>query len=104
LVLIALGLAITFGVMKVINMAHGEMLMLGAVTTWACFEFIGLKFGGVWENWYYVIAFPLSFLVAATAGLLIEVFVVRWLYKRPLDSLLATIGIAASLRICSAIG
>jgi urea ABC transporter permease protein UrtB len=93
LVLMALGLAITFGVMKVINMAHGEMLMIGAVTAWASYEYIGTM-GGAWQNWYYVIALPLSFITAATAGLLIEVLVVRKLYKRPLDSLLATIGIS----------
>ena len=94
LVLIALGLAITFGVMKVINMAHGEMLMIGAVATWAVHEFVGPLLPEHLHNWYYVIAFPLSFLVAAAAGLLIEVVVVRHLYNRPLDSLLATIGVS----------
>ena len=94
LVLMALGLAITFGVMKVINMAHGEMLMIGAVTTWAVHEFVGPILPESWHNVYYVIAFPLSFLMAAAAGLLIEVLVVRHLYKRPLDSLLATIGVS----------
>ncbi|GIW75821.1 MAG: hypothetical protein KatS3mg104_0884 [Phycisphaerae bacterium] len=93
-VLLALGLAITFGLMGVINMAHGEMLMIGAITTWACFEFISPLLPPSYFDWYYVIAFPLSFLVAALAGLLIEVTVIRHLYKRPLDSLLATIGIS----------
>jgi urea transport system permease protein len=93
-VLLALGLAVTFGLMGVINMAHGEMLMIGAVTTWACHEFISPFLPAAYFDWYYVIAFPLSFLAAAGVGLLIEVSVVRYLYKRPLDSLLATIGIS----------
>ncbi len=90
LVLLALGLAITFGLMGVINMAHGEMLMIGAVTTWACFNF----FGGVLGDYFYLVAFPLSFLIAAAVGWLTEVLIVRHLYKRPLDSLLATIGVS----------
>jgi len=93
-VLLALGLAITFGLMGVINMAHGEMLMVGGVTTWACYEFIGKNLPPQYFDWYYVIAFPLSFLTAAGIGLLMEVTIVRWLYKRPLDSLLATIGVS----------
>ncbi len=113
LVLIALGLAITFGLMGVINMAHGEMLMVGAIATWATFSifegtlfspdsFMGkialsLQPADVWFDWYYVVAFPIAFLVAAIAGWLTEVLVVRWLYKRPLDSLLATIGVSLIL-------
>lgn len=93
-VLLALGLAITFGLMGVINMAHGEMLMIGAITTWACFEFISPHLPAAWFDWYYVIAFPASFLTAALVGLLIEVLIVRHLYKRPLDSMLATIGVS----------
>lgn len=93
LVLIALGLAITFGVMGVINMAHGEMLMLGAVTSWACFEFLAPHVG----DWYYLIAFPLAFLVAAGVGMVMEFSLLRYLYKRPLDSLLATIGVSLVL-------
>lgn len=93
-VLLALGLAITFGLMGVINMAHGEMMMIGAVTTWACCEYIGKVLPAAYFDWYYVIAFPASFLVAAFVGLMIEVSIVRWLYKRPLDSLLATIGVS----------
>jgi urea ABC transporter permease protein UrtB/urea ABC transporter permease protein UrtC len=103
LVLIALGLAITFGLMGVINMAHGEMLMIGAITTWATFVF--LHQGGrlfTWlpglalldKDWAYVVAFPLAFGVAALTGLIVEQTIVRFLYKRPLDSLLATIGVS----------
>lgn len=104
LVLVALGLAITFGLMGVINMAHGEMLMIGAVTTWACFEFLSSNaiFGEgplaslfhLSPNWAYVVAFFMSFIVAAITGLLVEISIVRFLYKRPLDSLLATIGVS----------
>ncbi len=103
LVLLALGLAITFGLMGVINMAHGEMLMIGAVTTWATWTYFSggvlVPFLPVWPrpmdaNWTFVVAFPLSFLAAAAVGWLTEVTVVRHLYKRPLDSLLATIGVS----------
>jgi urea transport system permease protein len=93
-VMLALGLAITFGLMGVINMAHGEMMMIGAVTTWACFEFVGRNLSPAWFDWYYVIAFPASFIAAAAVGLLIECTIVRHLYKRPLDSMLATIGVS----------
>ena len=103
LVLLALGLAITFGLMGVINMAHGEMLMIGAVTTWATWTYFSggylVPFLPVWPwpmdaNWTFVVAFPLSFLAAAGVGWLTEVTVVRHLYRRPLDSLLATIGVS----------
>jgi urea ABC transporter permease protein UrtB/urea ABC transporter permease protein UrtC len=94
LIILALGLAITFGLMGVINMSHGEMLMIGAVTTWACYEFIGTALPPAWFNWYYVIAFPAAFAAAASVGLLTELLIVRHLYKRPLDSLLATIGVS----------
>ena len=110
LVLIALGLAITFGLMGVINMAHGEMLMIGAIATWATFSFftgtlfnpegvigklaMSLRPPDAWFNWYYVAALPIAFLVAAFAGWITEVLIMRWLYKRPLDSLLATIGVS----------
>lgn len=93
LVLVGLGLAITFGLMGVINMAHGEMVMVGAVTTWACFEFVSPILPEAWFNWYYVLALPLSFLIAALVGWMTEIAIVRFLYKRPLDSLLATIGV-----------
>lgn len=94
LVLMALGLAITFGLMGVINMAHGEMMMIGAVTTWFVHEMFTAYVPVDWFNWYFVAAFPLAFIVAAAAGLLIELLVVRHLYRRPLDSLLATIGVS----------
>ncbi|MBI1368616.1 MAG: urea ABC transporter permease subunit UrtB [Planctomycetes bacterium] len=97
LILMALGLGITFGLMGVINMAHGEMMMIGGVTTWAVEEFFKNNVSPEYFNWYFVAAFPLAFLAAALAGLLIEVLVVRHLYRRPLDSLLATIGLSLIL-------
>ena len=96
LILMALGLAITFGLMGVINMAHGELMMIGAYAT---FEMQRL-FGHTPDNpsdWYYVAALPISFLIAASVGYLIEVSVVRHLYRRPLESLLATWGIGLIL-------
>jgi urea ABC transporter permease protein UrtB/urea ABC transporter permease protein UrtC len=94
LLLVALGLAITFGLMGVINMAHGEMVMIGAVTTWACFYYVSPMLPAEWFNWYYVLALPAAFICAAIVGLLTEVLLIRHLYKRPLDSLLATIGVS----------
>ena len=96
LILMALGLAITFGLMGVINMAHGELMMIGAYAT---FEMQRL-FGHTPDNpsdWYYVAALPVSFLAAAFVGYLIELSVVRHLYRRPLESLLATWGIGLLL-------
>ena len=96
LILMALGLAITFGLMGVINMAHGELMMIGAYAT---FEMQRL-FGHTPDNpsdLYYVAALPAAFLAAAFVGYLIEVLVVRHLYRRPLESLLATWGIGLFL-------
>ena len=96
LILMALGLAITFGLMGVINMAHGELMMIGAYAT---FEMQRL-FSHTPDNpsdWYYVAALPVAFLTAALVGYLMEVLVVRYLYRRPLESLLATWGIGLVL-------
>src|SRR5438105_3862749 len=87
LILSALGLAITFGVMRVINMAHGEMLMLGAYTAVAVTD---PRYG---LNLNLYSAIPLSFLVVAFIGYLLEVCLIRFLYGRPLDTLLATWGV-----------
>jgi urea transport system permease protein len=89
LLLVALGLAITYGAMGVINMAHGEMVMIGAYTT--VMTAIWLHLGIIW-------AIPLAFIVTAMLGLLIERFVVRQLYGRLMDTLLATWGIAILLQ------
>ena len=94
LLLAALGLAITFGLMGVINMAHGELLMVGAYATWL----VQTAFRGSRAfDWYLLAALPASFLAAALVGALLEVTVVRKLYGRPLETLLATWG--ASLLI-----
>ena len=85
LLLVALGLAITYGAMGVINMAHGEMVMVGAYVT---------VLSGLWFGTNIFIAIPLAFIVTALLGLLIERVVVRKLYGRLLDTLLATWGIA----------
>ncbi|MGJ5202775.1 urea ABC transporter permease subunit UrtB [Bradyrhizobium sp. HKCCYLR20261] len=85
LLLVALGLAITYGAMGVINMAHGEMVMVGAYVT---------VLSGLWLGTNIFVAIPLAFIVTALLGLLIERVVVRKLYGRLLDTLLATWGIA----------
>ena len=85
LLLVALGLAITYGAMGVINMAHGEMVMVGAYVT---------VLSGIWLGTNIFVGIPLAFIVTALLGLLIERVVVRRLYGRLLDTLLATWGIA----------
>ncbi|CAN7565787.1 urea ABC transporter permease subunit UrtB [Mesorhizobium amorphae] len=97
LLLAAIGLAITFGVMGVINMAHGEMVMLGAYTTFVVQQVIRTSFPGLFD-WSLVIALPLAFLVAALVGLIIERGVIRFLYGRPLETLLATWGVSLILQ------
>ncbi len=96
LILIALGLAITFGLMGVINMAHGELMMIGAYVTYE----VQMHFGHTPENpvdSYYFAALPMAFLVSALVGLIMEALVVRHLYNRPLESLLATWGVGLLL-------
>ncbi len=97
LLLAAIGLAITFGVMGVINMAHGELVMLGAYTTFAVQEAIRTSAPGLFD-WSLLIAAPLAFVVAGTVGVVIERGVVRHLYGRPLETLLATWGISLMLQ------
>jgi urea transport system permease protein len=120
LLVVALGLAITFGLMGIINMAHGEMIAVGAYTCYVVQNVFGSGFGfaitlpfssggkmwsfgqhipgfnatGLWYESYFLFAIPLSFLMAALAGLAIERTVIRFLYRRPLESLLATWGIS----------
>lgn len=96
--LIALGLAITFGQMNIINMAHGEFIMIGAYTTYFLQQsFIKFLPESAFP-YYFILAIPLSFIVAAIIGLLMEKSVVKFLYKRPVDSLLATWGISLILQ------
>jgi urea transport system permease protein len=97
LLLAAIGLAITFGVMGVINMAHGEMVMLGAYVTYVVQELIRTKNPALFD-YSLAIALPLAFLVAAAVGILIERTVIRFLYGRPLETLLATWGISLVLQ------
>ncbi len=93
LVVMALGLAITFGLMGVINMAHGEMLMIGAYATLMVQWFFHWALPPSLLPWYFVISLPVGFLAAAAIGWLLELTVIRHLYGRPLETLLATIGI-----------
>lgn len=97
LLLAAIGLAITFGVMGVINMAHGEMVMLGAYTTFVVQEFMR-QTNPALLDYSLAIAVPLAFLVAGAVGVAIERGVIRFLYGRPLETLLATWGISLILQ------
>ncbi len=97
LLLAAIGLAITFGVMGVINMAHGEMVMIGAYTTFIVQEVIRTSAPGLFD-YSLLIAVPLAFLVAGLVGIAIERGVIRFLYGRPLETLLATWGISLILQ------
>ncbi len=97
LMLAAVGLAITFGVMGVINMAHGELVMLGAYTTFVVQQVIRAEAPGLF-GWSLVIAAPLAFVVAGAVGVVIERGIVRHLYGRPLETLLATWGVSLMLQ------
>ncbi|WP_193142932.1 urea ABC transporter permease subunit UrtB [Meridianimarinicoccus sp. MJW13] len=90
--LAAIGLAITFGVMGVINMAHGEFIMMGAYTGYVVQQFIPDHTISI------LVALPLAFTVTFGAGVLMERLVIRWLYNRPLETLLATFGISIALQ------
>ena len=97
LLLAAVGLAITFGVMGVINMAHGELVMLGAYTTFVVQDlFRDFAPGGL--DYSLAVAVPAAFLVAGAAGVAIERGVIRWLYGRPFETLLATWGLSLILQ------
>ena len=93
LLLAALGLALSFGLMRVINMAHGEFLMVGGYLTYLAAQWAGPTLGDA----YLWMAFPLAFLGAALLGAVMEFTVIRRLYGRPLDTLLATFGISLIL-------
>jgi urea transport system permease protein len=112
LILAALGLAIVFGVMRIINMAHGEMLMLGAYVAYAVEDQnaipilvrnLGKLVGQTWQTDFYIgwslyAAIPLAFIVVALIGYVMEVVLIRHLYRRPLDTLLATWGVSLLLQ------
>src|SRR5215475_10645515 len=96
LLLAALGLAITYGLMGVINMAHGELIMVGAYTTYVVQNLFRAYAPGAFD-WYLAAAVPAAFVVAALVGMALERGVIRWLYGRPLETLLATWGISLIL-------
>ena len=96
LLLVALGLAITYGLMGVINMAHGELMMIGAYATYVVQGVFQKFFPGAFD-WYLVAAVPLAFLTSALVGAVLERGVLRFLYGRPLETLLATWGISLVL-------
>ena len=97
LLLAAIGLAITFGVMGVINMAHGEMVMIGAYVTYVVQETIRTRDPALFD-YSLAIAIPLAFLVAGLVGILVERSIIRFLYGRPLETLLATWGLSLILQ------
>ncbi|WP_235557298.1 urea ABC transporter permease subunit UrtB [Methyloglobulus morosus] len=93
LVLAAIGLAITFGVMGVINMAHGELMMLGAYTTYMMQQLMPNSLG-----WSLILSIPAAFMISALVGIAIERGIIRFLYGRPLETLLATFGVSLFLQ------
>lgn len=98
LLLIALGLAVTFGLMNVINMAHGELIMVGAYAAYLTQNAFSVYLPKAWFDTYFFVALLVSFLVAAVIGWLLEILLIRHLYGRPLDSLLATWGVGMALQ------
>jgi len=96
LLLVALGLAITYGLMGVINMAHGELMMIGAYATYVVQGVFQKYMPGAFD-WYLVAAVPVSFMASALMGAALERSVIRFLYGRPLETLLATWGISLML-------
>ena len=97
LVLLALGLSIIFGLMRVINLAHGEFMMVGAYTTYAVAEIFKAYLPEGMFDYFYLLALPAAFLVAALVGWLCEVAIIQHLYGRPVETLLATWGISLLL-------
>src|SRR6476659_11057431 len=92
LLLAALGLSLTFGQMGVINMAHGEFLMIGAFNAYLVQQVIDSSDLSI------PVALPVAFVVAGLFGLLLEVSIIQWMYRRPLDTLLVTVGVAMVLQ------
>jgi urea transport system permease protein len=98
LLLAAIGLAITFGVMGVINMAHGEMIMLGAYATYVVQELFTSYLPAGWLDFYLIASLPVAFAVTGLVGIALERSVIRFLYTRPLETLLATWGVSLILQ------
>jgi len=97
LLLVALGLAITYGLMGVINMAHGELMMIGAYATYVVQGLFQKYLPGLFD-WYLLVSVPVAFLASALVGAALERSVIRFLYGRPLETLLATWGISLMLQ------
>jgi len=104
LLIMSVGLAIVFGLMGVINMAHGELMMVGAYATFATQELFKAFLPPAMFESYFLFSLPLSFLVAGLCGLILEATVIRFLYGRPLETMLATWGVSLVLiqlaRVC----
>lgn len=98
LLLVSLGLALAFGLMRVINMAHGEFIMIGAYVAYLFQQTLAPVLGGVEPGIWFILALPAAFLVAAALGAIMEVTMIRHLYGRPLDTLLATWGVGLILQ------
>jgi urea transport system permease protein len=98
LLLAAIGLAITFGVMGVINMAHGEMIMLGAYSTFVVQQLFRAYLPPSWIDAYLIVAVPVAFAVTGAIGIALERSIIRFLYGRPLETLLATWGVSLGLQ------
>ena len=98
LLLAALGLAITYGLMGVINMAHGELIMIGAYATYVVQTLFQRFVPEAAFGWYLVVAIPIAFFASALVGAVLERGVIRFLYGRPLETLLATFGISLVLQ------
>ncbi len=96
LLLTALGLSIVFGLMGVINLAHGEFIMIGAYATYLVERFMQAHLPGLFDAYIFV-AIPVAFVVCAVCGMLLEFFVIRFLYRRPLETLLATWAVSIAL-------
>ncbi len=101
LLLIALGLALSFGLMGVINLAHGEFIMIGAYTAYATQNLLRGALAEVTPDISFALAIPIAFLVAGLAGFTLERTLIRHLYGRPLDTLLATWGVGMVLQQCA---
>ncbi len=98
LLLAAIGLSITFGVMGVINMAHGEMIMLGAYATYVVQQLFVGHLPASWLDAYLVVSLPVAFVVTGMLGIALERSVIHFLYARPLETLLATWGVSLILQ------
>lgn len=96
LLLTALGLSIVFGLMGVINLAHGEFIMIGAYATYLVERFMQAHLPGLFDAYIFV-AIPVAFVICAACGMLLEFFVIRFLYRRPLETLLATWAVSIAL-------